>query len=125
MSHRAILLPLICLLALGSSFGPLPRAWAGSKPAATPVSGPQQRADPMTASMFGLAGQGSYGQTLDPALLQAEYQARIRLRLIEIPWNDLQPTGPGMWAADKAQLIQQRIDTLTGLGSDVQFTLDL
>jgi hypothetical protein len=125
MRTPLMLLLLVCLCGPGVVFGGSPPIAAGSKPPA-PIASPfsvpaqQQPESPLTGPLFGLAGQ-----TLDPPLLQAEYQAGIRLRLVEIAWNDLQPGGTGDWATVKAQQIQQSIDTLAATGPDVQFTLDL
>ena len=102
---------------------PATRAAAGSKGPVTPVPAAPSGANPWRTGQchaLRVGGPGRLGQPLDQALLQAEYVAGIRVRLIEIAWNN-PITGPGGWDAGKAQFVQQRIDILEALGSDVNY----
>ncbi|HUS13475.1 MAG TPA: hypothetical protein VM536_00465 [Chloroflexia bacterium] len=74
---------------------------------------------------YGLVGQGGLGDEIDPAQLRAQYDAGVRVRLIELGWNVLQPTGPEAWDVRVARAFQDRIDAFTRLGPDVQLVLDL
>ncbi len=124
MLRRPLASLTVALYALSMLFGGAAQAWAAAKPAAAPAPQAAAPATPGTL-LFGVAGQGSYGQPLDPTLLGKEHQDGIRLRLLEISWTDLQPNGPGQWSTSHAALVQQRIDALAATASDVQFTLDL
>lgn len=102
------------------------RPYAG-RPSREPVSDETVPSNsiPVPGHLYGLVGQGSIAHPLDVPLLQAQYRAGVRLRLIELGWNVLQPNGPGDWSASVVQAYQQRIDSLLATGTDVQLYLDL
>ncbi len=126
MKTPRILILVVCSCVLVSVASPAVPSRA-AKPPLTPAPAARHARDaaPANLLLFGVAGQGSYGQPLNPGLLQQEYADGIHLRLLELDWYDLQPNGPGQWSAAHAALVQQRIDTLAAVGSDVRFTLDL
>jgi|GEM_PF-4859737 len=102
----------------------------GGRPSRAPVTegssqySYDQQPQPITGPAYGLIGQGSIAHALDLPLLRAQYDAGVRLRLIELGWNILQPGGPGDWSQSVAQAYQQRIDALLSTGPDVHLYLD-
>jgi hypothetical protein len=103
------------------------RGRPGSAPSPTPTPSPLP--SPATASagqrLYGLVGQGGLREPLDSTLLQAQYNAGVRVRLVELGWDFLQPNGPSDWSSANAQVFQQRIDAFVNSGPDVQLILDL
>ncbi|MGA7729841.1 MAG: hypothetical protein WCD37_01065 [Chloroflexia bacterium] len=75
--------------------------------------------------MYGLVGQGRTYETLNPSLLQAEYNAGVRVRLLEPEWDAFQRGGPSEWNQDAVNALQQKIDTFVSYGPDVTLILDL
>lgn len=74
---------------------------------------------------YGLIGQGGLGENLDPDLLRAQYDAGVRVRLVHLGWDVLQPRGPDGWDAGATRALQERIDAFVDLGTDVKLVLDL
>lgn len=96
--------------------------------AATPTSTPSAtatQAAQRSSYLYGLLGQGGLGESIDTTLLQQQYDAGVRLRLLQLGWNVLQPGGPGTWSAGTASSFQQRIDAFVATNPDVQIVLDL
>jgi hypothetical protein len=58
-------------------------------------------------------------------LLQQQYNAGVRLRLLQLGWDVLQPSGPTSWDAGAAGSFQQRIDAFVLSYPDDQVVLDL
>ena len=96
-------------------------------PTGVPSSTPLPTASPtqQAGHVYALAGQGRTYETLNPTLLQAEYNAGVRVRLVEPEWNAFQQGGPGEWNQDAVNAIQHKIDTFTSYGPDVRLILDL
>lgn len=99
--------------------GVKPKPNAPTSPAPTPPAAPAQR------QLYGIVGQGVPWAALDPALLQAQYTAGVRMHLVELGWDVFQPNGPADWSLNTVQAYQQRIDALIAAGPDVQLYLDL
>ncbi|MEO5953087.1 MAG: hypothetical protein ABIQ44_11535, partial [Chloroflexia bacterium] len=107
----------------------LPTATLPSSPTLTPSpsvsSTPSPSATSPSMRLYGLVGQGGLGEQIDPALLQQQYNAGVRLRLLQIGWDVLQPNGPASWDSGIAAAFQQRIDAFTLNYPDQQIVLDL
>src|SRR6478672_9257754 len=80
---------------------PPPTSTAISTPTASPTPG---------GHLYGLVGQGGLGEQIDTSLLQQQYNAGARLRLLQLGWDVLQPTGPTSWDSGVVSAFQQRID---------------
>lgn len=81
-------------------------------------------APPAPSHLYGLVGQGGLGDEPDADLLQAQYDVGVRLRLVQLGWNVLQPGGSQDWNEDAARALQARVDAFTNLGSDSRMVLD-
>ena len=86
---------------------------------ATATQVPQQ-----SRYLYGLLGQGGLGESIDVTLLQQQYDAGVRVRLLQLGWNVLQPSGPSTWSVGTAAAFQQRIDAFVSNNPDVQIVLD-
>ena len=95
---------------------PPPTSTAISTPTASPTPG---------GHLYGLVGQGGLGEQIDTSLLQQQYNAGARLRLLQLGWDVLQPTGPTSWDSGIVSAFQQRIDAFVLNNSDEQIILDL
>ena len=91
----------------------------------TPTTPPATATPTAARRQYGLVGQGGLGENLDPDLLKAQYEAGIRVRLVHLGWDVLQPHGPDEWDAGATRTLQERIDAFVGLGDDVKLVLDL
>jgi hypothetical protein len=80
---------------------------------------------PAERNLYGLVGQGGLGEQIDAGLIQQQYSAGVRLRLLQLGWDVLQPSGPSNWDAGIAAAFQQRIDAFTLNYPDQQIVLDL
>ncbi len=97
---------------------------ASSAPTATPTPTPPP--PPAAAShVYGLVGQGGLGEPIDPALLQQQYAAGVRGRLLELGWDGLQPGGTNDWNSAWGAAFQRRIDAFVATGPDTVLYLDL
>jgi hypothetical protein len=92
-------------------------------PAASASATPTQ--PPAPGHLYGVLGQGGLGEQVDTALLQQQYAAGVRVRLLHLGWDVLQPNGPTSWSSGATAQFQQRIDAFTALGPDVKIVLDL
>lgn len=72
-----------------------------------------------------MIGQGTLSEPVDSVLLQQQYQAGVRGRVIELGWDVLQPNSTNDWVTGTAAQFQQRIDAFCALGTDVFLILDL
>lgn len=105
---------------LSQASEPTPTATATPTTTATPTASPTA-----IKREYGLVGQGGLGENVDPDLLKAQYDAGIRVRLVHLGWDVLQPHGPEGWDAGATRALQERIDAFVGLGTDVKLVLDL
>ena len=80
---------------------------------------------PAIKRQYGLVGQGGLGENLDRDLLKTQYDAGVRVRLVHLGWDVLQPRGPDGWDTGATRALQERIDAFVGLGADVKLVLDL
>ncbi len=80
---------------------------------------------PAQSHLYGVLGQGGLGEQIDTSLLQQQYAAGVRLRLVHLGWDVLQPGGPADWSSGATSQFQQRIDAFVGQGPDVKIVLDL
>ncbi len=104
-----------------SAPSPTPTAPASPSPV---IATPSPTTMP-AARLYGLVGQGGLGQPIDTARLSAQYQSGVRLRMLELGWDVLQPNGPSDWNTNAAAQFQARIDAFVSQGPDVQIVLDL
>jgi hypothetical protein len=96
-------------------------------PSSTPVPSATATATPPSAAgrVYGLVGQGHTYETLDTGLLQQQYDAGVRVRLLEPEWDAFQRGGPLEWNQDAVAAMQRKIDTFVSYGPDVKLVLDL
>ncbi len=85
---------------------------------ATPTSTP-------SGHLYGLVGQGGLGEQIDTTLLQQQYNAGVRLHLLQLGWDVLQPSGSTSWDVGIASAFQQRIDAFVLNNPDTKVVLDL
>jgi hypothetical protein len=96
-----------------------------SVPTATSIATTFPTSTPSSGRQYGVVGQGGLGENIDPALLQAQHNAGVRVRFVQLGWDVLQPGGPTSWDAGIANAFQQRIDAFVSYGPDVKLVLDL
>lgn len=96
-----------------------------SVPTFTSTQMPTATSTPSNRHLYGLVGQGGLGEPIDTALIQSQYAAGVRVRLLHLGWDVLQPDGPSSWDTNVVRAFQQRIDALVASGPDVQLYLDL
>lgn len=80
---------------------------------------------PVTTHLYGLQGQGTLAESINTAALASAYSAGVRLRMLELDWNALQPLGAaGLVTAAVAQY-QAKINAFVATGADTKIVLDL
>lgn len=76
--------------------------------------------------LVGIVGQGSLDVTqYNSALLTTQYNAGVRMRLIELGWGNLQPTVLTALDPTIVAQYQTQINAFVALGSDVVIAVDL
>lgn len=103
-----------------STVAPSPTLSPAASPTASPTSSPTPN-----GHLYGLLGQGGLGELIDTTLLQQQYDAGVRLRLLQLGWDVLQPDGSSSWSTGTASAFQQRIDAFIADKPDVHIVLDL
>lgn len=88
---------------------------------------PTSTPTPASGHLWGIVGQGMVYSPIDGALQQRQYQAGVRMRLVEAEWGTFQPNSPSDWNPSAQSSLQQRIDAFVQYcpSPDCRIVLDL